>query len=312
MRVLIADDSATPRMLLRREVERLGHECIVANDGAEAWEIFQERGADVIISDWMMPRLDGPDLCRKVRANASGSYTYFILLTSLDHHEHVLEGMQAGADDHLTKTFGHHELQARLIAATRVTALHDRLARQQAELERLNADLFDSSRVDFLTGVGNRLRQDEALAALLQRARRYGQVFSVALFDVDHFKAYNDTLGHLAGDEVLHTVAQSLAEQSRGLDSVYRYGGEELLVAFPEQQLESAATAAERMRSAVEALAIPHPSGLVTVSAGVAQIEPDGGDDLAALLKRADVGLYQAKEAGRNRVVAVPLLAPLT
>jgi two-component system, cell cycle response regulator len=311
MRVLIADDSATPRMLLRREIERLGHECVVAEDGAQAWETFQLTGADVIISDWMMPGVEGPELCRKVRASAAGAYAYFILLTSLDHHEQVLEGMQAGADDYLTKSFGHDELRARLIAAARVTALHQRLARQQEELERLNAALFDSSRSDFLTGVGNRLRQDEELGALVERSRRYAQAFSVALFDVDHFKAYNDTFGHLAGDEVLRTVAQTLRATSRELDSVYRYGGEELLVAFPEQGIDDARTAAERMRTAVLELAIPHPQGVVTVSAGAAEFDRRGGD-LATLLRCADQGLYEAKAAGRNRVVAVeqPLAAP--
>jgi two-component system chemotaxis response regulator CheY len=260
----------------------------------------------VIISDWMMPGLDGPELCRKVRASTEGAYTYFILLTSLDHHEHVVEGMSAGADDYLTKRFGHEELRARMIAAARVTALHHRLVRQQEELERLNSDLYTSSRTDFLTGVGNRLRQDEELALLIERTRRYGHVFSVALFDVDYFKSYNDTLGHLAGDEVLRDVAQTLLAQRRELDAVYRYGGEEVLVTFPEQELDDAVTAAKRMRSAVEALAIPHPRGVVTVSAGVATIDVDGADDLASLLKRADAGLYQAKASGRNRVVAIP------
>jgi diguanylate cyclase (GGDEF)-like protein len=301
MRVLIADDSATPRMLLSREVQRLGHECTVAKDGAEAWETFQQERFDVVISDWMMPGLDGPELCRKVRASRVGGYTYFILLTSLDDRAHIVEGMNAGADDYLTKTFGHEELQARLIAAIRVTALHHRLARQQEQLEHLNADLFDSSRTDFLTGVGNRLRQDEELEMLVKRMRRYEQKFCVALFDVDHFKAYNDSYGHLAGDQVLRTVAQTLLEQSRELDAVYRYGGEEVLVSFAEQELEDAARACERMRSTVETLAIPHPNGVVTVSAGVSEIDSDGIADLAAVIKRADEGLYKAKAAGRAR-----------
>ena len=306
MRVLIVDDSATPRLLLRRELERLGHDCLVAEDGIQGWEMFQATGADVVISDWMMPSMDGPELCRRVRASAAGRYVYFILLTSLDHREHVVEGMHAGADDYLTKTFGHDELQARLIAAARVTALHQRLARQQEELEQLNAQLFDSSRTDHLTGVGNRLRQDEDLGTLIARTRRYGQVFSVALFDVDHFKAYNDTFGHLAGDDVLRKVAETLVDESRELDGVYRYGGEELLVVFPEQVLERAADAAERMRTNVQALAIPHSQGVVTVSAGIAEIERDGACDLDGLLQRADKRLYEAKARGRNRVLAVP------
>ena len=140
-----------------------------------------------------------------------------------------------------------------------MTALHQRLAAQQVELERLNAMLYEDSRRDRLTGLGNRRRQDEDLALLAGRAERYGHGFSVVLFDVDRFKAYNDSAGHPAGDEVLRTVAGALAQQCRSGDTVYRYGGEELLAVLPAQDLEGAAIAAERMRGAVEALAIPHP-----------------------------------------------------
>jgi two-component system chemotaxis response regulator CheY len=303
VRILIADDSATPRLILKRELEKLGHECRVAKDGIQAWDAFRQGGAEVVISDWMMPGMDGPELCRRLRADASAPYAYFIILTSLEDRESVVEGMQAGADDFLTKAFSHDELKARLIAAERVTELHRRLAHQQAELGRLNAELFGTSRTDYLTGVGNRLRQDEDLAVLGARARRYGQTFCVALFDVDRFKAYNDTFGHLAGDEALRSIAETFVAESRDVDTVYRYGGEELLIVFPEQELDQAAVAAERVRSKVEALAIPHAHGVVTVSAGIAAVEPGDGADVGALLKRADASLYEAKESGRNRVV---------
>jgi diguanylate cyclase (GGDEF)-like protein len=308
VKILIVDDSPTPRLILRRELEGLGHECIMAEDGNQALESFRAFAPDVIVSDWMMPGMDGDELCRRVRADPSARYVYFILLTSLDDRASVVKGMEAGADDHLAKTFERSELQTRLIAAERVTALHHRLAAQQVELERLNAILRVDSRRDHLTGLGNRLRQDEDLALLADRADRYGHGFSVILFDVDRFKAYNDTVGHQAGDEVLRTVAGALAHQSRSGDTVYRYGGEELLAALPAQDLDQAATAAERMRREVESLAVPHPGlgragAFVTVSAGVACYLPDEDDDVVKLLKRADEALYRAKNDGRNRVM---------
>jgi two-component system, cell cycle response regulator len=304
MKVLIVDDSPTPRVVLKRALEAMGHECIVSEDDLEGWEAFRGSGVDVVISD----SSNGDELCRRVRSDESQAYAYFILHTSLEDRQHVLEGMEAGADDYLTKPFDKEELETRLIAAKRVTILHRRLAAQQKELERLNGVLFEDSRRDQLTGLGNRRRQDEDLEVLAARAERYGHSFAVTLFDVDRFKAFNHTAGHLAGDDVLSTVAAELVRQTRQGDAVYRYGGEELLVVFPDQNLETAATAAERMREAIESLAIPHPGlepgGVVTVSAGIACYQQNASDDVDKLLARADAALYDAKENGRNRVVS--------
>jgi two-component system cell cycle response regulator len=309
MKILIADDSPTPRLMLQRELEGLGHECIVAHDGAEAWEMFQGSAVDVVISDWMMPRMDGDELCRRVRADTEAPYAYFILHTSLEDLKHVVQGMQAGADDYLTKPFQRDQLATRLIAADRISVLHRQLASQQTELERLNQMLFEDSRHDRLTGLGNRRRLDEDLERFADLSQRYDHQLAVVLFDVDRFKQYNDTAGHAAGDEVLRSVAAALAEQCRGGDSAYRYGGEELLVAFPEQNLNNGTIAAERMRATIEALGIPHPGltppGVVTVSGGVACLGPD--ETVASLLGRADAALYRAKRDGRNRIVGAPV-----
>ncbi len=320
MKVLIAEDDALSRRLLESALKALGHESISGRDGAHAWELFLEHGADVIISDWMMPVLSGDELCRRVREKKSGPYTYFILLTSLDAKEHILTGMEAGADDYLIKPLDRSDLEMRLIAAARVTDLHRRLGEQQAELERLNAGLYEDARTDALTGLGNRLGLDEELETLGNCAERYGYGYAVVLCDVDVFKAYNDTCGHLAGDRVLRAVAGALTSTSRGGDSVYRYGGEELLVVLPEQGEETAAVAAERLRRAVEDLAIPHPGiadhTVVTISAGVAVLGRSEAHDVTGFLKRADAALYRAKAAGRNRVEvatddsAMPVVAP--
>jgi two-component system, cell cycle response regulator len=306
MKVLIADDSPTPRIMLERELRGRGHDCVVATDGVEAWEMFQGAGVDVVISDWMMPGMDGDEFCRRVRADPSSPYVYFILLTSLEGKHHVVAGMEAGADDYLTKPFDDEALATRLIAAERVTALHRLLADQRSELARLNAGLFEDSRRDGLTGVGNRRSQDEDLEVLAQQAGRYGREFSVGLFDIDRFKAFNDSAGHQAGDDVLRQVAGELSRQRRTGDAVYRYGGEELLVVFAGQDAETAGAGAERMRAAVEALAVTHPAlephSVVTVSVGAACFDVER-DTVAALLDRADAALYEAKARGRNRVV---------
>jgi two-component system cell cycle response regulator len=313
MKVLIAEDSAVARVALETTLSTLGYDCIVAEDGEAAWELFLASAPDVVISDWLMPGIDGDELCRRVREHPGPSYTYFILLTSLAAQAHVVRGMEAGADDYLKKPFDTDDLNARLIAAARVRALHERLHAQQTELEVLNMSLFEEARRDPLTHVGNRIALREQLPQLAARAERYGQTYCVALYDVDRFKLFNDTQGHLAGDHVLSAVAAAIASKSRTEDTVYRYGGEEFLVVLPEQDLEDARAATERVRAGVFALGMPHPASgvgsVVTVSAGVAQLEKADAGDFEAVLRRADVGLYRAKEHGRNHVdVSLPEL----
>src|SRR5439155_15266341 len=251
-------------------VRRLGHECVVAMDGTQAWSLFQSKGADIVISDWMMPGHDGIELCNRVRQHHGASYTYFILLTALGDKQHFMAGMQAGADDYLTKPLDRDELQVRLIAASRVTSLHLQLADKNAELERLNLALIESARTDPLTQLGNRLRLREDLEALQARVERYDHSYCAALCDLDSFKSYNDHYGHLAGDDALRAVASAISEHSRSGDGTYRFGGEEFLIILAEQSLETATVAVERVRRAVEELAIPHvgnaPFEKVTIS----------------------------------------------
>jgi two-component system cell cycle response regulator len=305
MRVLIAEDDAVSRLILKRAVETLGHECLVATDGTEAWELFRANDVDVVISDWMMPGLDGLELCRRIREQPGSVYTYFVLLTALSERRDFLTGMQAGADDYLTKPLDRDELSVRLLAADRITSLHRRLAEQNAELERLNRMVAESARTDPLTGLGNRLRLREDLDALQARVERYGHSYALVLYDVDHFKAYNDRYGHLAGDRVLFQVAAALEKECRRGDGPYRFGGEEFLVVLPEQDAERAMIAVERVRQAIIALGIPHedsqPSGVVTISAGVAILRPGESRSYEEVVREADEALYRAKRQGRNR-----------
>jgi two-component system, cell cycle response regulator len=309
LRILIAEDDDVSRTILHRAVEKFGHECLAAEDGERAWEIYRETsGVDAIISDWMMPGMDGLELCSKVRGEERNGYTYFIFLTALGDRNHLHMGLEAGADDYLSKPLDRDELQVRLISARRVTELHRRLAFQNGELEVLNRKLFEQSREDPLTRLGNRLRLREEFEALRGRVERYGHNYSAVLCDVDYFKLYNDHYGHLAGDEVLQKVAETIADHCRSGDTAYRYGGEEFLIILPEQSQESATATADRLRQAVEDMRIPHeandPPGIVTISAGVATLSAGANKSADDLLGEADAALYHAKQSGRNRVAS--------
>jgi two-component system, cell cycle response regulator len=287
MRVLIADDDTVTRLVLTKLLDQLGHECLAARDGEQAWELYRDGGAEVIISDWMMPGLDGLELCRQIREEPRGSYTYFVLLTALDDKHHFLVGMQQGADDYLTKPLDRDELQARLVAAERVTTLHRRMADQNQELERLNRELFAQARRDPLTAAYNRLQLHEDREPLRRWVEGRERLQCLALCDLDRFKVF-------------------CRIQQRG-GRVYRYGGEEFCLWLPERSLTAAVAAMDGLRRAVEAMAIEHagnePSRVVTVSAGVAPLRPGDGKSMEALLQQADEALYRAKQAGRNRVM---------
>ena len=306
VKVLIAEDDATSRLLLQRAIGQLGHDVFTADDGVLAWGLYSQQDIDVIVSDWLMPGLDGPELCRRVRADRRETYTYFILLTALDDKQHFMQGMQAGADDYLTKPFDRDELRIRLQVASRVTTLHHQLAEKTRELEHANRALAESARHDPLTGLGNRLQLRDDLVRLQQWLDRYGRGFAVGLCDVDRFKLYNDRYGHLAGDDALKAICHEIARTVRAGDMTYRYGGEEMLVIMPEQNAQTSIVGMERVRDAVQRLAIPHarntPYGVVTISIGLVTI--GGGEQLPweAVLHQADEALYRAKANGRNRV----------
>jgi len=304
VKVVAVDDDPMTLMIVVGVVEAAGHECVTAADGTAGWELLVSCGADVVISDWRMPGLDGIELCRRIRAEVP-RYTYVVLATSRSDRAEVLEGMEAGADDYLTKPLDLVDLRMRLVAAERVTSLHARLAESQAELERLNAELAAAARVDALTGLRNRRALEEDLPRLVARCERHGQDLSAVMLDVDHFKAYNDRFGHPAGDEALRRVAGVLLSTGRQTDHFYRYGGEEFLCLIA-QDGPAAVSAAERLRLAVQDLGLGHPDSphhVVTFSAGVATWEL--ATTQHALLADADAALYRAKAAGRNAVRSV-------
>jgi two-component system chemotaxis response regulator CheY len=295
MKILIAEDQAPAALFLRRTLERMGHQPLVVSDGEAAWNAVREQSIPLVISDWVMPRMDGLELCRRVRARTSAEgcpYTYVILLTSKDSRQDKLDGLRAGADDFLTKPPDPDELAIRLEIAARILKVHE-------DLDRRNAQLAQLAAVDELTGAKNRRRFGEDLEMLFALATRQRTPLSLVMLDVDHFKPYNDEFGHPAGDEVLRTVVRTIRDGVREQDVVARYGGEEFVVLLPSTSAEAAMILAERLRALIEA--IPWPKRPVTASLGVATT---GSDILAssALVEAADQALYRSKRAGRNRV----------
>jgi len=308
MRILIADDDVTSRLELLAIASKLGHQCHVATDGSLAWEILVTREIDVLLTDWMMPGIEGPELCRRIRSELGDDrYIYVVVVTVLGHHDKVLDGMQAGADDYLIKPIDPFALRTRLVAAERVTALHDQLVQGQKRLKGANRELLSLSLTDTLTGLGNRRRMEEDLTRTHARAIRVGRSYAMMLLDIDHFKLYNDHYGHQAGDEALRQLALCLGGAVREDESIYRYGGEEFLVLMPDCSVEDAAQAGERIRHAVTERAIPHgfrptTPPVVTLSGGVSCWAPGSSHSVPDLLHRADKALFEAKEAGRDRV----------
>jgi two-component system cell cycle response regulator len=307
MRILIAEDDDTSRLILEAAVTQRGHEFVSTRNGYEAWQAFQDAKIDVVISDRSMPQMDGIELCKRIRSTPDAGYAYFIFLTSFSDKRLTADGMDAGADDYLSKPLHPEELAVRLNVAARITDLYRQLAAQKAELQELNRKLFAQARIDPLTQIGSRRKLTEDLELLSARVERYGERYCAVMCDVDYFKLFNDTYGHLAGDSVLQSIARALANGVRGGDQVYRYGGEEFLLILPAQSLDGGQISAERLRSAVEALDIPHaasPAKKVTVSMGVATFSSDQGKTAAEWLEQADAALYRAKRLGRNKVNA--------
>ena len=298
MKVLVADDDPGSLMVARAAVERSGHDCLTAADGDEAWALYLAHQPDVVVTDWMMPGMDGLALCRAIRAQEQELYTYVVLLTSQGSRDDVLAGLEAGADDYVTKPLDPFVLHARLLVARRITTLHADLAHYRRVLSR-------QARTDPLTGLHNRLKLSEDLEQLHLRSERYAEQYSLAMCDVDNFKSYNDIYGHQAGDLALRAVAAALLGIVRKSDGVYRYGGEEFLLVLPQQSGPGAKALLERALDAVRSLAIEHagdPSGQLRLSAGISSFSPEHPVDAYALLGEADAALYAAKAAGRNRV----------
>ena len=298
MKVLIAEDDRVSRRLLEATLTRWGYEAVVTRDGVEAWEVLQ--GSDpppLAILDWMMPGMDGVEVCRKVRQRGQEPYIYLLLLTTKGRKENIIEGLDAGADDYLTKPFDPHELQVRLRTGKRIVTL-------QAELIEARETLRIQATHDPLTGVWNRRAIIEMLGNELARSIRDGPPVAVAIADLDHFKRINDTHGHMVGDAALCEAVSRMRTLLRPYDAIGRYGGEEFLIVLPGCTSHYAFKLAERLRIGIgqEPVNIPAGDIEVTSSLGVAASDDIAVLDATALIRAADIALYRAKAEGRNRV----------
>ena len=310
MKVLLADDDPNTLRLVGHALRKMGHAVVTATDGTEASEKFLAEGFPVVVTDWEMPGLNGIELCRLIRNAKLPVYTYIIFLTSRHEKQHLIEALDAGADDFISKPFDIQEMQVRLRAAERVVRLERELRDVNKDLRSMNERLLHMSRMDPLMEIGNRLDFEEKVTAFHERAAAHNLHYALVMCDVDHFKIFNDTYGHQSGDDILRRVASAVRATLRREDDAFRYGGEEILLYLHRQDLPGAAAAAERVRRGVAeqefSTGESNEKVRVTISCGVA-LYPLGaqpGGDWSSIVEQADRALYEAKNRGRNRVVA--------
>lgn len=291
--ILIVDDSKTNIMALAELLKDEWTIKVAANGKAALRIVDSNDPPDLILLDIMMPDMDGYEVCKRLKSKPETKDIPVIFVTAMDQMKDEEYGLSLGAIDYITKPISPPIVKIRV--------------RNHLELKKYRDLLKENSMVDGLTGIPNRRRFDEALSTEWNRAVRYGSSLSLVMFDIDHFKLYNDTYGHLEGDECLKVVAKAAAGvPKRSTDIVARWGGEEFVCLLPDTDVEMAGRIAEEVRKTIEDLAIPHTSSLisdrVTVSVGVTTIIPDNNRKPMVLMEQADKALYQAKQSGRNRV----------
>lgn len=304
MKVLIADDDPILRRLLETTLNLWGYQVTVSTDGTEASkELVSDDPPQIAILDWSMPGRDGMQLCREIRQRKSEPYIYIILLTGKSSPDEIVVGLEAGADDYLTKPFDSAELKVRLHAG-------ERIVRLQEELISSREVLREQATRDHLTKLLNRASILNILDGEIARANRERQPLGIAIADIDHFKQINDTYGHPTGDRVLRGIASALLETIRDYDSLGRYGGEEFLIVMPGCNLGASLQCAERLREGVARLIIESPLSTIrtTLSIGVAEVQTGKYIGAQELICLADAALYQAKRNGRNRVEVIDVI----
>ncbi len=299
MRILIADDESVSRRTLQAMLEKWGYDVVSVQDGDAAWEKLKSPDAPrMALLDWMMPGQNGVDVCRSLRKQRPEPYTYILLLTAKDAKESVVEGLESGADDYLTKPFNPQELKARIRVGLRLLDLEDNLV-QAREVMRFKATH------DNLTGVWNRGAILETLEREISRSKREGPSLGILIADLDLFKSVNDTYGHPAGDAVLREVSKRMQSDIRPYDAVGRYGGEEFLILLPGCDGRATLSKGDRMREAIsQELITTHAGDLkVTMSVGGIATADWPHETPSQILQMVDSALYRAKKEGRNRTV---------
>ncbi len=303
MRILVAEDNPVFQSMLNNMLGKWGYEVVLAGDGKFAWEILQqEQAPPLAILDWMMPGLDGVEICRRIRRADKQRYIYVILLTAKTEQKDLVEGMEAGADDYLTKPFNTHELRVRLRAGRRILDLQEQLLEAQEALR-------EQATHDGLTGLWNRTTILEILQKEAARSERENFPLAVLMADLDNFKMINDTYGHLAGDQVLRESARRMRSNVRTYDAIGRYGGEEFLVVLPGCDESGGVAQAERLRESIGSQPVTTTDGdiPVTCSLGLSWAPRCRPGTRKELLRSADAALYTAKRSGRNRLMVQTL-----
>jgi two-component system, cell cycle response regulator len=296
LKILIADDEAIPRQLLKETLERAGYEVIAVENGRQAAEqLCRPDCPQIALLDWAMPELDGPGVCREVRKYRGQPYVHIVLLTAKGSKQDIVAGLEAGADDYLVKPWDPEELEARLLVGQRVLELEERLVEARETMR------YKATR-DSLTSLFNRGIIVDLLSRELTRMHREKGCTTVLLCDVDHFKSVNDTYGHGVGDEVLREVARRLSGAVRSYDFVGRFGGEEFLVVLNNCDCDYSFARAEDIRHAIANVPVPTASGplKVTMSFGVLSSTDWDNNSVEEILHEVDMALYMAKSAGRN------------
>ncbi len=303
--ILIVDDDPVSRLLLEKILKKEGFKVCSAEDGVQALDIFKRQYIPIVLTDWMMPKMNGLELCRALRSIDSPGYIFIIIITAKDSKEDIVHGLEAGADDYVSKPFHHAELLARIRTGIRILELEKSLRKANKEIRRLSI-------TDPLTGCFNRGYLMDFLPKEIKRSIRYNHPLSIIMCDIDHFKNVNDTYGHQAGDIALKSFVKILNSSVReGSDWLARYGGEEFLMVLPETDLEGAIDTAERLRKRVakNRIEIGEDKKItITASFGVATFNPvDTKKEITSdsLINMADNMLYKAKSEGRNRVEGI-------
>jgi diguanylate cyclase (GGDEF)-like protein len=299
--ILVVEDNPIARKYLERKLVLEGYCVTSASNGREALEAFEKKFFPIMLTDWMMPEMNGLELCQQIRSKDMDSYVFIVLLTARDSTEDIIQGLEAGADDYLTKPVNHAELIARINSGMRILKLEKNLKEANEKIKVLSV-------TDPLTGCFNRGYMSKKLIQELKRARRYKHPLSIIFSDIDYFKKVNDTYGHQAGDLVLKEFARCIMENIRvDLDWLTRYGGEEFLIVLPETRSDSARFVAERIRESAAVRKIMWEDTQIKISAsfgvvGLEERELDMDIPSEAMILKADKALYQSKHDGRNRV----------
>ena len=304
-RILVVDDHEDNVELLRARLEAWGYEVQTAHDGNEALQAVDLAPPDLILLDVMMPSVDGNEVARRIKQNPALPFIPIIMQTALDSTESKVEGLEAGADDYITKPIEFAELKARLRSMLRIKRLQEELEERERQLLEANERLRHMSRTDGLTGLDNRRYVEQQLDLMFAHAERLNEPLACVMCDLDRFKSVNDDFGHHAGDAVLKQFAAILKHEAREIDRIGRYGGEEFILLLPGTVPDAAVTFAERVRKEVEGHTFVFDGGSVrrTASFGIAGWPHPRIPGCDRMVRAADDALYVAKETGRNRVV---------